>query len=85
VSTLAKAVRESAARNAATHGDDCVAVLELLAAAKEGLYVRLLKRLHFAYRRDGLPHDTTNTAAMQHRCVVLVHTVLAQKYNVTGG
>ncbi|WIA30633.1 hypothetical protein OEZ86_000711 [Tetradesmus obliquus] len=67
VSALAKAVRASAARRPATHGGDCVAVLELLAAAKEGLYVRLVKHLHFAYQRDGLPHDTTNTAAVQHR------------------
>jgi hypothetical protein len=67
VAALAKAVRDSAAAHPATHADDCVAVLELLAAAKEGMYVRLLKRLHFAYKRDGLPHDTTNTAAAQHR------------------
>jgi hypothetical protein len=67
VTALAKAVCESAARHLATQADYCVAVVELLAAAKEGLYVRLLKRLHFAYKRDGLPHDTTNTAAVQHR------------------
>jgi hypothetical protein len=67
VSALSKAVKGSAAQHPATHPDECVAVLELLAAAKEVLYVRLIKHLHFAYKRDGLPHDTTNTAAVQHR------------------
>lgn len=67
VSALSKAVRESVVGHPTTYPDECLAVLELLAAAKEGLYVRLLKHQHFVYRSDGLPHDTTNTAAAQHR------------------
>jgi hypothetical protein len=65
--------------------DSCVAVVHLLAVVKEGLYVRLLRRLHFNYRRQGLPHNTANTAALAaHRCAtgrpqMLLHRLMLHR------
>lgn len=58
------AAATAACQQPSTSSDVCVAVLHILAVVKEGLYVKLLKHLHFNYRRQGLPHDTSNTAAI---------------------
>lgn len=74
MAALVAAVKEATASQPATFPDVRLAVLELLAAVKEGLYVRLLKRLHFAYKKEGLPHDTASTAAAAHRCKAAPHS-----------
>lgn len=58
------AAATAACQQPSTSSDVCVAVLHLLAVVKEGFYVKLLKHLYFNYRRQGLPHDTSNTAAV---------------------
>jgi hypothetical protein len=46
-----------------TYADVCVGVVHLLVVVKEGLYVKLLRRLHFNFQQQGLPRNTVNTAA----------------------
>lgn len=63
IAALAAAVSCLTIRQPNTYADGCVAVVHVLAVVKEGLYVILLKRLHFNFRQQGLPHNTANTAA----------------------
>lgn len=60
---LSEAVRRLTSLQPDTYSDGCVAVVHMLAVVKEGLYVKVLKRLHFNYRQQGLPHNTGSTAA----------------------
>jgi hypothetical protein len=63
IAVLAAAVSSLISRQPNAYADGCVAVVHVLAVVKEGLYVMLLKRLHFNFRQQGLPHNTANTAA----------------------
>lgn len=62
-SALVAAISALTSRRPATYADGCVAVVHVLAVAKEGLYVKMLTRLHFNFRPQGLPHNTASTAA----------------------
>lgn len=68
VSCLVAAVQAAVQAAPATWSDVCIAQLHLLVAVREGIYVSLAKRVHFNWRRDGLPHDTHSTAAAVHWC-----------------
>ncbi len=61
---LVTAVTSLTSRQAATYADGCVGVVHVLAVVKEGLYVKVLRRLHFNFRQQGLPHNTASTAAV---------------------
>jgi hypothetical protein len=60
---LSEAVGRLTSLQPDTYSDGCVAVVHMLAVVKEGLYVKVLKRLHFNYRQQGLPYNTGSTAA----------------------
>lgn len=62
-SALVETVSVFSARQPSTYADRCVAVVHVLAVVKEGLYVKVLRRLHFNFRQQGLPHNTASTAA----------------------
>lgn len=67
VSALLQSIHMAVSQHPSTFPDDAIAVLELMAAIKEGLYVKVAKFLHFNYRKEGLPMDTTSIAAAAHR------------------
>eukprot|EP00775_Hariotina_reticulata_P008243 gene8243-8433_t len=66
VAAVLSAVKAATTSHRATYPDDPVAVIELLAAVKEGLYVQVVKHMHFNYKNEGLPMDTTSSAAAAH-------------------
>lgn len=63
-SALVAAVSSLTSRQPATYSDSCIGVVHVLAVVKEGLYVKVLRRLHVNFRQQGLPHNTASTAAV---------------------
>lgn len=71
MAALLQSVRASVSQHPSTFPDNSIAVLELMAAVKEGLYVKVVVHWHFNYRNEGLPMDTKSIAAAAHRCLEL--------------
>lgn len=67
VSCLLHSAHTAVMLHPSTFPDKVIAVLDLLAAVKEGLYVKVVTHLHLNYKKEGLPLDTTSIAAAAHR------------------
>lgn len=86
VSALVAAVTAATRQHPSTHADACMAVVHVLAVVKEGLYVKVLRRLHFNFMQQGVPHDTASTAASAaHRCANKAEWLKLQPGSGLGG